>query len=57
MQLWKEAINDAKKYQERKKGYGFSSEESQREERVAVYSRLASEINKMEKHLNFHFKS
>jgi hypothetical protein len=53
MQLWKEAMNDAKKYQERKKGYRFSSEESQREEKVAVYSRLASEMNKMEKHLNF----
>jgi hypothetical protein len=28
-------MNDAKKYQERKKGYRFSSKESQREEKVA----------------------
>jgi hypothetical protein len=49
-------MNDARKYHERKKGYGLLSE-SQREEKVAVYSRLASEMNKMEKHLHFHMKS
>jgi len=57
MQLWKEAMNDAREYRKREKACRFLSEESQRKERVAVYSRLAGEMNKMEKHLKFYFES
>jgi len=57
MQLWKDAMNDAREYRKRNKARRFSSAESQRKERVAVYSRLAGEMNKIEKHLKFYFES
>ncbi len=48
-------MNNAMKYHRKKKGRRVSLEKSERRESVEVYSRLAEEMNKMEKHHNFRF--